>query len=147
MQERSPQIPDTVLEAFFTACQDTPTLRVDQLGDVQGCDSQTAAVAAVFVLPPAPYIPLFDAEDALADLRAQRTAWRGNVKETEATLPPPTVHDTPSPARTYVGTPCSNKQCAPSAQYPSGRPANLRYRRTGLCVACLERLMKERNCW
>ena len=80
MQERGPRIPDTVLEAFFTACQDTPTLRVDQLGDVQGCDSQTAATAAVFVLPPAPYIPLFDAEDALADLRAQRTAWQGNVK-------------------------------------------------------------------
>jgi hypothetical protein len=89
-------------------------------------------------------------QGAYAPFPAFRVWVTGNVPPngvamTSVPLPTPVMHDTPSPARTGIGMPCSTKGCPPSAQYPSGRPASRRYQPTGLCVACLERLMKKRH--
>jgi hypothetical protein len=52
-------------------------------------------------------------------------------------LPPPRVHDHPSPPRTYLGRLCSVQVCQ---QRDPHATASLRFSPSGLCVACLTRL-------
>jgi hypothetical protein len=54
-------------------------------------------------------------------------------------LPPPTVHDTPSPPRQTLGPPCRNKRCGPTATGADGQPASWYYRPSGICVRCYAR--------
>ena len=58
-------------------------------------------------------------------------------------LPEPLYHDVPSPPETAQGPPCPAKGCKPTATFGSGQPASLYYTRTGLCVACQERVKIE----
>ena len=58
-------------------------------------------------------------------------------------LPEPLYHDVPSPPETVKGLPCSTKCCTPTEAFSSGQPASLYYTRTGLCVACYERVNSE----
>ena len=57
-------------------------------------------------------------------------------------LDAPTYHDTPSPARTYLGKPCTKKKCTPTAAISNGQPASRYFAPSGLCVACWERWEK-----
>ena len=57
-------------------------------------------------------------------------------------LPAPAYHDGPSPVETVKGLPCPTKCCPPTTTFRSGQPASLYYKRTGLCVACYERVRR-----
>jgi hypothetical protein len=88
-----------------------------------------------------PETPLPDTASGGASYRTWVTGSIPNAQTIALTtpLPPPKCHDTPHTPVTYVGALCAVKKCSPNAAYPSGRPASLRYSRSGLCVACYGR--------
>jgi hypothetical protein len=62
-----------------------------------------------------------------------------------APLLAPKYHDVPSVPETVLGRPCPKTACKPDAVLTNGKPANMYYRRTRLCVACYDRLQKQRT--
>ena len=58
-------------------------------------------------------------------------------------LPEPRYHDVPSVPETVLGPPCWKQGCDPNALSPSGQPRSTYYRRTRLCVRCLNPLKNQ----
>jgi hypothetical protein len=52
-------------------------------------------------------------------------------------LPEPRYHDVPGVPETVLGPPCWKQGCDPNAISTQGRPLSTYYRRTRLCVRCL----------
>jgi hypothetical protein len=88
--QRVPQIPEELLTLYYDALEVGSSVSVDAIATALHCDAEEAvywqATGSVWLLDPHLYTPLFEAEDALADCRTQRTAYVLDVKATEDRL-------------------------------------------------------------
>jgi hypothetical protein len=84
MRQRLPELPEELLTLCYAGLEAGRGFTQDEIAEALHCDREAAtswhSVAVVWLLNPALYVPLFEAEDALADCRARRTAFLADCK-------------------------------------------------------------------
>jgi hypothetical protein len=90
MRQRVPQMPEELLALAYAALEAGDPVSLAALtaaldGDVEAA-TYWHSVAAVWLLDPRLYVPLFEAEDVLADCRSRRTAFLADCKALDERL-------------------------------------------------------------